>query len=149
MKAEPSLRQRALGCLARREHSRAELQRKLAPHADNAEALAALLDEFERRGWLSEKRVIEQVVHARRARYGSRHIAQKLRDLGVADEAVSRAAADMKAGDLDAAREVRRRKFGALPKTAEQRARQWRFLLGRGFDTETVARVLKDEPEDG
>ena len=39
-----TLRERALRLLARREHARAELARKLAPHAESGEALAALPD---------------------------------------------------------------------------------------------------------
>jgi len=43
MPRERSLRERALGFLARREHSRTELRRKLAPHAESPEELDALL----------------------------------------------------------------------------------------------------------
>jgi regulatory protein len=39
------------------------------------------------------------------------------------------------------------RKFGALPSTPAERARQLRFMAGRGFTAETVHRVLKEEPD--
>ena len=59
-----SLEARALALLARREHSRAELQRKLAPHAESAEALAAVLDELVRCRKLSDERYAEMRVKA-------------------------------------------------------------------------------------
>ena len=60
----PSLRERALRLLARREHTRAELARKLAVHTEDPAELERVLDDFERRGWLSERRVVEQMVQS-------------------------------------------------------------------------------------
>jgi len=107
----PSLRERALRLLARREHTRAELARKLAVHTEDPALLEHVLDEFERRGWLSERRVVEQMVHTRRSRYGARRIERDLVAKGVSDDAVAAALADLKGGELGAAREVWRRKF--------------------------------------
>jgi regulatory protein len=138
-----SLRSRALRLLARREHSRAELTRKLAGHTEDPAELESVLDDFERRGWLSEKRVVEQVVHAQRSRYGARRIERDLRAKGVSGEAVATAMSGLKDGELDAAREVWRRKFGGrLPRTPADRAKQARFLQGRGFDMEVVMKVI-------
>ena len=58
---KPSLKTRALGYLARREHSRLELERKLAPHAKTSEDLSLVLDTLEQRGFLSAPRMVEQV----------------------------------------------------------------------------------------
>ena len=144
-----SLKERALRFLARREHSRAELGRKLAPHAEAPTEVERVLDELERRGWLSERRVVEQLVHARRARYGARRIERDLRLKGVSEEAVSAALADLKGGELEAAREVWRRKFGGRePRSPADRARQVRFLQGRGFGLEVIFKVLKGGDED-
>ena len=66
--------------LARREHTRRELARKLAAHAEDPAAIDSVLDELEARGWLSESRVAEQLIHARRARFGARKIERDLRD---------------------------------------------------------------------
>ena len=145
----PSLRERALKLLARREHSRAELARKLAIHAEDPAEIERVLDDFERRGWLSERRVVEQLVHARRSRYGARRIERDLREKGVSEEAVAAALAGLKAGELEAAREVWRRKFGGRqPRGPADRARQVRFLQGRGFELDTVLRVIKGGEED-
>ena len=144
-----SLRGRALKLLARREHSRAELARKLAVHAGDPAEVERVLDDFERRGWLSEHRVVEQLVHARRSRYGARRIERDLREKGVSEEAVSAALAGLKAGELEAAREVWRRKFGGKePRGPADRARQVRFLQGRGFNLEVILKMLKGGEED-
>jgi len=143
-----SLRGRALKLLARREHSRAELARKLAIHAEGPAEVERVLDDFERRGWLSESRVVEQLVHARRSRYGARRIERDLREKGVSEEAVAVALAGLKAGELEAAREVWRRKFGGRqPGGPAERARQVRFLQGRGFDLEVILKVIKRRDE--
>jgi regulatory protein len=143
-----SLRSRALKLLARREHTRAELSRKLAEHTEDPAELEGVLDDFERRGWLSEKRVVEQMVYARRSRYGARRIERDLRAKGVTGEAVATAVAGLKDGELDAAREVWRRKFGGrLPRTPSDRAKQARFLQGRGFDLDVVMKVINAKDE--
>jgi len=140
----PSLRERALRLLARREHSRAELARKLSAHTEDAAEIEAVLDDCERRGWLSERRVVEQLVHAKRSRYGARRIERDLVAKGVSDDAVAAALSDLKGSELDAAREVWRRKFsGRVPRTPSERAKQARFMQGRGFDMEVILKVIK------
>ena len=147
-KTEPSLRARALALLARREHARLELGRKLARHCADPDEIAAVLDEFERRGWLSEARFVEQTVSARRARFGAAWIAHELAEKGVSRAAVTAAAAALKGGDLEAARAVWRRRFGKPPADARDRARQTRFLAGRGFSAEVIRAVLGGADDD-
>jgi len=143
-----SLRGRALKLLARREHTRAELARKLAAHAEDPAELERVLDDFERRGWLSERRVVEQRVHTLRTRFGARRIERDLVAKGVSDDAVSAALSDLKGGELDAAREVWRRKFsGRLPRTPAERAKQARFMQGRGFDMDVIMRIINSKDE--
>jgi regulatory protein len=150
-KEPSSLRARALRHLARREYTRHELTLKLAPHAESAEEIARVLDDFTQRGWLSEQRAAEQMVHARRSRYGITRIRRDLEAKGVAAEVVSTTVAALKDGELEAARDVWRRKFKALPAGAAERAKQARFLLGRGFSSEVITKLLrglaKDEAE--
>jgi regulatory protein len=145
----PTLMERALRFLARREHSRTELARKLAVHAGNPDEVERVLDACEQRGWLSERRMVEQLVHARRSRFGARRIERDLRQKGISEEAVSAALAGLKDGELDAARSVWRRKFGGKqPRRPADRARQVRFMQGRGFDLEVVLKVLKGGNEE-
>lgn len=144
-----SLRDRALRLLARREHSRTELGRKLSLHSGDPAEIERVLDECERRGWLSELRVVEQLVHARRARFGARRIERDLRQKGISDESVSAALAGLKGGELDAAREVWRRKFGGRqPRRPADRARQVRFMQGRGFELEVILKLIKGGAEE-
>lgn len=146
---EPSLRVRALRHLARREYTRHELTLKLAPYAESAEEIAQVLDDFTQRGWLSEQRAAEQMVHARRSRYGMARIRRDLEAKGVAAEVVGTAVAALRDGELDAARAVWRRKFKALPPAnAAERAKQARFLLGRGFSTEVITKLLRGLAKD-
>ena len=64
MRREPSLRERALRLLARREHSRVELGRKLAAHARPEDDLESLLEDLSRRRLLSDERYAESRAHA-------------------------------------------------------------------------------------
>ena len=138
-----SLRARALTALGRREHSRQELQAKLQPFAEDPDELNALLDELEKRGWLSEARFVEQLTTTRRRKFGATRIVHELREKGVSDEAISAAQAQLKTGEVDAARAVWKKKFGKLPRSLQERGKQARFLAGRGFSAEVVHQVLK------
>ncbi len=140
---EPSLRARALRHLARREYTRHELTLKLAPHAESATEIAEVLDDFTQRGWLSEQRAAEQMVHARRSRYGMARIRRDLQAKGVDAEVVSTTVAALKDGELEAANAVWRRKFKALPAGEAERAKQARFLMGRGFSSEVITKLLR------
>ncbi len=140
---EPSLRARALRHLARREYTRHELTQKLAPHAESAAEITQVLDDFTQRGWLSEQRAAEQMVHARRSRYGMVRIRRDLEARGVPAEVAGTALAALKDGELDAARAVWRRRFRTAPSDAAERNRQMRFLLGRGFASEIITKLLR------
>lgn len=141
---DPSLRERALGFLSRREYSRLELKRKLAPHVENESELETLLDDFVRCGWLSEQRFTEQIIHARSGKYGTRRIAHELKEKGISAEAVAALLPQLQEGELETARAVWAKKFGTLPADAKERAKQMRFLQGRGFSFPVIAKVLEN-----
>lgn len=142
-----SLRQRALGFLARREYSRLELKRKLAPHAEGEEEVEALLEDFQKRGWLSEERYTEQIIHARRGKYGTQRIVQELREKGVGEEAIGAALPGLKESELETARAAWAKKFGQPPVDAKDKARQVRFLASRGFRMDVIFRVLGQDED--
>ena len=137
------LRERALRLLARREHSRAELSRKLGQAAFAAEEIAPLLDEFEQKNWLSDRRFAESYVADHRARSGSVKLAYDLRQRGVPDAIIDAVLGDNRKSDLERAHEIWSKKFGHAPADAAEKARQMRFLYSRGFDAETIGRVIK------
>ena len=144
-----TLRERALRLLARREHARTELARKLAPHADSSEELEALLDDLSVRRLLSDERYVEMRMNARAARFGNARLVYELRKQGVSEELVNAALAGSE-DELTRARQVWQRKFGgmAVAEDAASRARQMRFLMSRGFSGETIRRVLRGDFED-
>ncbi|MDB5811636.1 MAG: regulatory protein RecX [Betaproteobacteria bacterium] len=147
-----SLRSRALAALARREYSRRELEAKLRPFTENPAEIPELLDDFERRGWLSEARVVEQVLASRRRRFGAQRITHELRGKGISEGAIGAARENLQDSEIAAARGVWQRKFKTAPTTAQERARHMRFLQGRGFSVDVIRKVvsghLDDEADD-
>lgn len=145
-----SLKGRALRLLSQREHSRVELERKLAAHVQEGDDLHAVLDDLQAKDFISEARVVESTLHRRAGQLGAARIRQELQAKGLAVEAVQRAVAGLQASEFTRARAVWQRKFGAPPEDARQRARQARFLISRGFSGDVVRRVLRgDDPSDG
>ena len=136
------LKQRALRFLVRREHSRAELVRKLAPHAESDEALNAIVDLLLSKKHLSDERFAEERARSLSRKYGAAKIRQDLKERGVADEIVERVSA---VDDLEKARAILQRKYREPATTREERAKRARFLQGRGFSYEVISRVLKVE----
>ena len=142
---EADLRARALRLLARREHSRAELRRKLSPHVEEGIDLDALLDDFTRRGWLSEARFVEQTVRTKARKYGPLKIAHHLREKGIDEAGIESALAQAKAEEAEALASAWRTRFGRAPADEAEKARQVRFLQQRGFPLESVLRFLRSE----
>ncbi len=142
-----SLRQRALEYLGKREYSYAELAQKLKTYAEPSDDIPALLDDFKLRGWLSDARFAEQVVHARKQKFGSAKVAHELREKGVADTLIAEAVQGIKEDELAHAREVWQKKFKETPVNRENWAKQARFLQSRGFGFDIIKRVLNSTDE--
>jgi regulatory protein len=149
-----SVKGRALRYLAQREHSRAELERKLAgkvqdlPEASAAAQIAAALDELAAKGLLSETRAAESVLAGQGQRHGTHRLRQTLQAKGLDAGLVAATLQQARGTELDRAREVWRRRFGTPPADAAERARQMRFLAGRGFEGEVIRRVVQGTDED-
>ena len=142
--AKPSLKGRALRYLAGREHSRAELTRKLKTHEETPGELTQVLDELEAKGFISEQRVAESVLNRRSTRLGSGRIRQEMQALGLAPDTIAAALAPLKANEMARALAVWQKKFGPTPPAdAAARARQMRFMASRGFSTELITRVMR------
>ena len=143
-----SLKGRALKLLAAREHSRPELERKLAPHEEAPGELAQALDELQAKGFISEQRVVESVLHRRASRLGANRVKQELQAKGVGAEAVAEAVDQLRTTEVERARAVWRKKFGEPATDAAGRAKQMRFLASRGFGAEAIRRVVAGEDTD-
>ena len=147
-----SVKGRALRYLAQREHSRAELERKLARHVqDTPDASAQVqighaLDALAAAGLLRDRRAADALVSAQARRFGDLKLRQALRSRGLSDEHIAAALAPVQGSELERAREVWRRRFGRQgrdPADPAERARQARFLAGRGFSGDTIRRVVR------
>lgn len=143
--AQPSLKARALRLLAGREHSRAELERKLAAHEQAPGQLASALDELQAKGFINPQRVLDSVVHRRSARYGAARIEHELVGKGLDPQAIAEAVSALQGSELERARAIWSRKFGEPSQELKEQARQMRFLLARGFSSEVAKKVTRGQ----
>lgn len=143
-----NLHDRALRCLAMREHSRTEMARKLGPLGTEDEVNTEL-DRLVELGLLSDARFADAFVRAKAPRFGASRLRVELARRGVSadliGEAIEEGCGD---NELARARDVYRRKFATLPEDGREWARQARFLQGRGFSTDIIRRVLRENPGD-
>lgn len=130
------LKARALRYLVRREHSRDELARKLAPHAASKEILEGTLNWLESTNKLSNQRFAEIRAHILARKYGAARIRQDLKSKGVSEEIAERTVAEL--DDVAKAKEILARKYRVPATSREERARRARFLQGRGFSYDTI-----------
>jgi regulatory protein len=142
-----SLKGRALRLLSTREHSMAELERKLAPHEQEPGELRRILDELQAKGFIDERRVVDSVLHRRAPRLGAARIRQELQAKGLPPELIADAVAALQSTELQRAREVWQRRFNEVAAEPRERARQARFLTARGFAGEVVRRVLANDSD--
>jgi regulatory protein len=145
---EKSLRQRALEYLGKREYSTIELGKKLKAYADESDDIPALLNDFKERGWLSDARFTEQLVRARKVKFGSAKVANELREKGIADDLIADAVSDIKENELENATEVWRKKFKQPANNRNEWAKQARFLQSRGFSFDVINKVLSTTEND-
>jgi regulatory protein len=137
--------------LGKREYSYAELSQKLKTYLEedeNLEQITEILEDFKTRGWLSDARFTEQIVHARSHKFGSAKIANELREKGVSQELIESAIEQVKENELENAKEIWRKKFKAIPTSRDEWARQGRFLQSRGFGFDIIKKVLNSKLED-
>lgn len=86
MREPKSLRARAMDILSRREVSRLELQRKLAPYAEDEDELNQVLAEFAERNWQSDERFTEAFVNSKSRKHGALRLKQALAAKGIDSE---------------------------------------------------------------
>jgi len=169
-----ALKSRALRWLAQRDHSRAELERKLLTHAralarlaesPGAEApaagaepgfpdsllrerIAAVIDRLAAAGLLNEPRMAESLLAAKAPRFGERRLRQVMQQRGLEPALVDAAVQQARGSELERAQALWQRRFGEPGATPAERARQMRFLAGRGFGGDVIRRVVRGAPDD-
>ena len=145
---DTSLRERALRCLAQRDHSRAELARKLAGHGSDTE-IAEIIDRMGELGLQSDRRFAEAWVRSKAGRFGAARMRSELARRGIDRELVDEAlSGECVESELERARAVWRARFGASPADPREWARQARFLQTRGFATDVIRKLLKEQPDE-
>jgi len=137
-----SLRARAFALLARREFSRAELRRRLAPFSENPAEVEQLLDEFVAAGHLSEQRFADSTVRRRGERYGAARVVRELQSHHLPADVLANACGQLRQTELRRAHALWSKRFAARPASLAERARQSRFLAARGFSGDTIRLVL-------
>jgi regulatory protein len=129
--------------LARREHTRVELKRKLEARAQEGEDVERLLDELAQRGWLSDARFAEQAIRAKARRFGPIKLAHFLKSKGVGEEAIAAGLKGAGAEGASSLESVWRSRYRGAPSDERERLRQVRFLQGRGFAVDDIFKFLK------
>ena len=133
------LKARALRHLVRREHSRAELTRKLALHAESPEALDAVLDLLLSKRQQSDERFAAERARVLSRKYGAAKIRQDLKARGIAEELIGRLPRE---GELERARAILQKKFPRESEDLKDKARRARFLQGRGFSPDIIRSLV-------
>ena len=134
------LKARALRFLVRREHSRLELGRKLAPHAESPEAVEAVLESLVSRKQLSDERFAHERARSLSRKYGAARIRHDLKVRGIAKDIADQASRGF--DDLEKARQILHRKYRQPAATREEKAKRARFLQGRGFSYDVIRRLM-------
>ncbi|HWU99503.1 MAG TPA: recombination regulator RecX [Oxalicibacterium sp.] len=149
-KLQMSLKARALRYLSAREHSRMELARKLSRYAQEGDNVDTLLDALEAAKLLSQERFSESLVNRRSARFGNSRILSELKSHGIDADALTDIKLGLEQDESARAREVWLRKFGTVPDNANDRAKQMRFLMQRGFSNRAIRAAMRavDNDED-
>ncbi len=140
-----AVRRAAMDLLARREHGRVELTRKLRKRGAPDELIGGALDRLAEEGLLSEARYLESFVAYRaRAGYGPQRIREELGQRGLARGDIDLALRDSGIDWFEQLRETWQRKYaGRLPNDARERAQQGRFLAYRGYSLDMIGRLLR------
>ncbi len=146
--ADTSLRERAIRLLAQRDHSRAELARKLAARG-SAREIEATLERMIELGLQSDSRFAQAWIRSKAGRFGVARLRHDLAQRGVDRETIDAAlACECTADEIDRAREVWTSKFGRPATDRREWARQARFLQGRGFSSSVIGKLLKEIPDE-
>ena len=150
----PSAYGKALGLLARREHSQRELEIKLSRGGYERDETAIAIASLNDSEYQSDSRFAELLARSRAGNgYGQRRIVAELKSHGVADADIAAAIAAADCDWRDLARRQLELHYGRKPESdPKQRARRAAFLLRRGFDAATVSALTRadcGDPDDG
>lgn len=134
---------KAVAILSRREYSEAELRRRLQQYSEDESQIDAVIARLQRENWQSDQRFAENFVSSRQSKWGNQKILHALKNHHLDVETVAQLKDSLKETEFERALAVWQHKFhGELPKTAQEKAKQMRFLASRGFSADIVRKVL-------
>ncbi len=137
------IRNRMIGLLARREHSRAELLHKLAERGYDWQQTESVLEQLAQENLQSDTRFAESFVYSRVQRgAGPQKIRAELRERGIEDVLIQAALDAVDADWYALAQQAWQKRFGQPPEDYAARAKQARFLQNRGFGHEHIQFAL-------
>jgi regulatory protein len=141
-----TLKEQAIRLLARREYARAELESRLVGAGADPAEVRSTLDELGAQGLLSDQRFARAVVNQKAGRYSRRCIAGGLKAKGVAADDIDDALREADLDDDAALSALWERRFGTLPASDREKARQVRYLQARGFSVSAILKLLRGPP---
>jgi len=145
-KNQLNLKKRALYYLGKRDYSRVELKRKILAYSESLEIsgvdLDLVLDELEKKDWLSDDRFSEQFVLAKKRKFGARKIAFELKLRGVNEFIINRVLKTIKDDEFLLAKKIWEKKFNQIPISIDEKAKQIRFLQSRGIEVTIIHQIL-------
>jgi regulatory protein len=147
---KPSAYDKALGLLARREHSRRELKLKLRQKGYEGEEAGAALDRLGEQHYQDDDRFAGMLVRSRVSQgYGPMRVRAELKSHGLSDAMIRAVMSEAEVDWNASALAQLRRRFGAgSAPDREERARRAQFLLRRGFPAATVRSVTHADVDD-
>ncbi len=143
-----SLKARAVNLLSRREHSRVELQRKLQPHCEDPNEIVEVINELERQGFFSEERFANSFARNKGSKFGLLRLKQELAGHKLEPQLAEKVLTGLKVTELQRCRDVWKRRFSDPPESIEDKAKQHRFLMQRGFGSDTILKLFRFPDED-
>jgi recX family len=113
-----------------------------APRAPSPELVESVLDELEGMKLLSDRRMAESLVRNGAERFGRARLSQDLQRKGLDENLISNVLQPLTEDEKSRAQAVWQRRFGKPPTSLKEKARQYRFLVGRGFAPGIVSAVV-------
>lgn len=142
-------RKKAMDYLARREHSREELLKKLTGFGFDADVADEAVAQLHEDNLQSDARFAESFILSRISQgKGPVRIRAELRERGLYDALIEDSLAAADQDWFASAASVRQKKFGdERPASFQEKARQMRFLQSRGFDSDQIQAAVSAHAE--
>ncbi len=123
-----------------------ELRKKILTYSESLEIskvdLELVLDELEKKGWLSDDRFSEQFVSTKKRKFGAQKIAHELKLRGVDESIINRVIKEIKNDEFSLAKKIWEKKFNQIPITIDEKAKQIRFMQSRGIEISIIHQIL-------